>query len=276
MTDAQILRSLKGKGAEKLGGWDSEKNEVADSGNKTLKLLERLSGGGQFGNFTLLSGYEFKLGDLMRIEEYAANEQSMLKDFEKIFAKSRGLPLSFEDMVRELVLAEGAMSLDEVRNHSQFRRRIAENGLSFMMPDDYMNMFRNRSAIKTNPQAINPNVYGEGYRLGNLMCARYVSDVLGVRPPDYSASSLFTRIVKGGGKIIPELQNLKKGDVIFLKGTYDNKWHTISHVGYITDVGNGYVAMRHNSGPRDGIRTKRMELNDPYLQKFYAGVRMSV
>jgi|GEM_PF-6908444 len=275
MVDAQILRSLDGKGADRLGGWNEEKQEIVDPNNKTLKLLERLNRGGKFGQFTLLSGYEFKLGDLERIEKYAADEQLMLKDFEKVFAKSGGLPLSFEDIIKELALAEGAMSLDEVRNHPQFRRRIAENGLPFKTPDDYINIFRNRPRIQLDKLNINQNIYDEGYRLGNLMCARYVSDVLGVRPPDYSASSLFARLVKGGGKIIPEPQNLKKGDVIFFRGTYDNLWHTISHVGYITDVSDGYVVMRHNSGPRDGIRTKKMKWNDPYLRKFYAGVRLA-
>ncbi|HBB02672.1 MAG: hypothetical protein US89_C0005G0085 [Candidatus Peregrinibacteria bacterium GW2011_GWF2_38_29] len=275
MTDAQILRSLKGKASEKLGGWDSEKNEIKDPENKTLKLLERFSQGGSFGQFTLIQGYEFKLGDLERIEKYANNEQLMMKDFEKAFASKGGLPMSFEEVTKELILGEGAMNLNEVRNHPQFRRRMAENGMPFVTPDDYINMFRNRPGVSPSRMMINPNIYRDGKILGDLMCARYVSDVLGIKPPDYSAPSLFTRVVKGGGKIIPEVQNVKKGDLIFFRGTYGDKWNTISHVGYVVDAGNGYVTMRHNGGPVNGVQTKTIKLDSAYSKKFYAGVRIA-
>ncbi|MFA6521360.1 MAG: hypothetical protein WCT53_03190 [Candidatus Gracilibacteria bacterium] len=256
LLDGSFLRSFNGEAYKLLD-------------EKTVKLIKQYSA----------TGYEFRIADLSTVNELA-NDKDYPKKLDELAAQTRERlkkgpadKVTLKQMLEAKSGAQGAKTLDEVRALPLFRRRVAENGLQFKTPDDYIRAFRN---FRVEVGKINPDLYRDGEKVGDgkLKCAWYISQVLGLKPgKGFSASApqLFAGLVNSGGNIVPEAKDLQPGDVVFYRGTYNNLWHGISHIGIV--VGrkeNGSIIVRHHTGEIQGVVTKEM---DTESQKFYAGVR---
>ena len=138
---------------------------------------------------------------------------------------------------------------------------IAENKDQFFNPE-----------LKSDP---NYDVYEENRKLGNKMCARYISDVLGIYPPVYSATALFLSLYKKkpqenkSDNLIKNQNELQKGDVIFFTDTYDSG-RPITHVGIIVDAGSP-IMMKHHGTFKNGVKT--VALDKYWTKHFYGALR---
>lgn len=254
--DIDALKNLNGHGTEKL------KTE------QTLALLRRF----------VKKGYEFRIGDLELLHNWATDSEGQ-KEFQALDKKLGDA--RFEEFEKEYSVSRGAVSLEEAEKLPIYRRRIAENGLPFKTPSDYLRRtYRNRAGLSASAFGeINLNRYRDGTVLGRLECARFVCEMLGLENRagfTKSSGALFASLIKGGGELITDPKNLQPGDVLFMRGTSRNIWNMISHTALVIGKRGDRAVLRHHRGSKLGVITNEFppaNKSADGLRKFYAAVR---
>lgn len=262
-------------------------NYLRDS--NTLKLVRALAHGKKFNGIQFTGGYQLKFGELKSLFTLANNGQQLNKILRKLYFGQR--KFSANNIFNEYLSAQGAMALSQIRDlGSKFPHlmaRVAENGLPFLTPYDLIyRVYRHKSALAPDKSALLNSIQRAPHlrsRLPNFWCARYVSMLLGIQPMEASSGALFSRLMKGGGKLVGDLRNSQVGDVFFMRGTYRQNyatgrkynWHRPSHAAVVVRRNGNMVTIRHQSGGVIKEHRFNAQRNGYWQRRFYASVRLA-
>lgn len=182
---------------------------------------------------------------------------------------------------------QGSFTPKELRelDYPQFKTRIlAGKAIPKATPlNKLLERAGNQPPIKVGLAQILENIAKDnmvGQKLPNKSCAFYVSKyLLGLEPPVMGSTSLLTRLMKEpANRVVPDPKNLRKGDIVFWRGTYggEENWGRASHVGVVVAASADKITIRHQGGFT--ITDSTMPLDEKsentyYRRHFYVGIR---
>lgn len=217
--------------------------EMGTGNNKLITLLKTLQNGGKLEGKKIKGGYWLHFAHLPELMHLAKTEGKLKSILDGI---TQGEEIASSDIIKSIfdkgadgTSREAIMEL--VRKNPKMQHLIDPKwGI-----EAYKNLSWNKesSAIRdiNYPTDADLNAGRDQEVVGSKCCAYTVSNYLNLKGQgygnEYSAPRITMRLIRGGGKILSNISESQRGDVVVVKGTIDTvEKQQINHVLFTRDT----------------------------------------